>query len=131
MTVFAQACGLVLLALILILALSGHSRDMAALLALAACCMVAMVALRYLEPVLTFLEQLEALAGLDGDMVKILLKAVGIGMIAEIAGLVCADAGNASLGKTVQLLGSVVILYLTVPLFTSLINLMQQILGEL
>lgn len=131
MTAFLQACGMVLLAVILILALGSHSKDMAALLGLAACCMVALIAMRYLEPVITFLEQMETLGGLNSDMVKTLLKVVGIGMIAEIAALVCADAGNASLGKTVQLLGSAVILYLSVPLFNSLIELLQQILGEL
>ena len=74
---------------------------------------------------------LEELSGLDGDMVAILLKATGIGIVAEIANLVCKDAGNESMGKSLQLLGSAVILYLSIPLFTALIDLLQKVLGEL
>ena len=45
--------------------------------------------------------------------------------------LVCKDAGNESMGKSMQLLGSAAILYLSVPLFAALLELLQKILGEL
>ena len=64
-------------------------------------------------------------------MLGILLKAVGIGLVSEIAGLVCTDAGNGSLGKTLQLLGSAVILYLSLPIFTAMLELIREILREL
>lgn len=44
--------------------------------------------------------------------------------------MVCTDAGNASLGKAVQLLGTAVILWLSLPLFKALVELLQSILGE-
>lgn len=64
-------------------------------------------------------------------MLGILLKAVGIGLVSEIAGLVCTDAGNGSLGKTLQMLGSAVILYLSLPIFTAMLELIREILREL
>ena len=64
-------------------------------------------------------------------MLGILLKAVGIGLVSEIAGLVCNDAGNGSLGKTLQMLGSAVILYLSLPIFTAMLELIREILREL
>ena len=64
-------------------------------------------------------------------MVEILMKSTGIGIITEIANLVCKDAGNESMGKSMQLLGTAVILYLSLPLFQTLIELLQKILGEL
>lgn len=131
MTLFLQACAAVLLALILILAQGKQGKDMGMLLALAVCCMVSLIAMRYLEPVIDFLGELEALGNLSGSIVQILLKAAGIGIISEIAALVCSDAGNSSLGKTIQLLGTAVILWLSIPLFTMLMELLQQILGGL
>ena len=101
------------------------------LLTMAVCCMVAMIAISYLEPVLDFLRELETLGDLQGDMLGILLKAVGIGLVSEIAGLVCTDAGNGSLGKTLQMLGSAVILYLSLPIFTAMLELIREILREL
>ena len=118
------------MAVVLILMLSSR-KEMGTLLSLAVCCMVAVIALSYLSPVIDFLGTLEQLGGLDGDLVETLLKAVGIGMLSELAGLVCNDAGNASLGKAVQLLGTAVILWLSLPLLTALTELLQSILGEL
>lgn len=92
--------------------------------------MVAILAMSYLSPVIDFLRTLETLGSLDSDLVEILMKAVGIGILAEISAMVCTDAGNASLGKAVQLLGTAVILWLSLPLFKALVELLQSILGE-
>lgn len=131
MTAFLQACGVVLVAVLLILTLGSHGREMGSLLGLGVCCMAVLVAVNYLRPVVDFLGTLEALGGLDHDLVELLLKAVGVGMLAEISALVCSDAGNASMGKAVQILGTAVILWLSLPLFTALMELLQKILGEL
>ena len=120
----------VLLAVVLGLSL-GKQKDIGVLLTMAVCCMVAMIAISYLEPVLDFLRELDTLGDLQGDMLGILLKAVGIGLVSEIAGLVCTDAGNGSLGKTLQMLGSAVILYLSLPIFTAMLELIREILREL
>lgn len=119
-----------LLAVILALTLGKQGQDMAVLLSIAACCMAMVVAMNYLKPVIDFLRRLEALADLNGGLVGILFKAVGIGVVSEIAGMVCADAGNSSLGKALQILASSVILWLSIPVFTALIELIQKILGE-
>lgn len=100
------------------------------LLTMAVSCMALMAVMTFLEPVLDFMRELELLGDLQGDMLNILLKVLGIGLVSEIAGMVCSDAGNASLGKTVQLLGGTVILYLSLPIFRSMLELVRQILGE-
>ncbi len=131
MTVYLQVCGAVLLAVIMVLSLKSHSKETGAILAIAVCCMVSLAALQYLQPVMSFLESLEDLGRLDSNMVTTLLKVTGIGIITEISNLVCKDAGNESMGKSMQLLGTAVILYLSLPLFVALIDLLQKILGEL
>ena len=131
MTLFLQVCGAVLLTVILVLALKSNGKEVGTVLAVAVCCMTALAALNYLQSVLVFLQELEALGGLDNTMVETLLKVTGIGIITEVANLVCKDAGNESMGKSLQLLGTAVILYLSMPLFNALIELMQKILGGL
>lgn len=128
---FLSACGAVLLAVILIGNLNGCRKDMATLLSLAVCVMVALVALEYVRPVLDFVEELETIGNLDGHMVRIMLKLLGIGLVSEIAVLACNDSGNASLGKSLQLLTMMVMLYHAVPLYRSLIGVLQEILGQL
>ena len=131
MTLFLQISGAVLLAVILVLTLNSFWKEIGIILAITVCCLTALAALNYLEPILGFLKELEALGRLDGTMIEILMKATGIGIGTEIANMVCKDAGNESMGKSMQLLGSAVILYLSMPLFQVLIDLLQKILGEL
>ncbi len=131
MGLYLQACGAVLLALVLILCVANRTKEIAVLLGIGVCCMVMLVAMRYIEPVVDFVKQLSSIGDLDASMIAILLKVVGIGMVSEVASLVCADSGNSSLGKTLQLLGNAVMLYLAIPLFTMLMELVQTILGEL
>ena len=128
---YLGACGAVLLAVILIGNLNGCRKDMAALLSLAVCVMVALVALGYIQPVLDFVAELESMGSLDGYMVRILLKILGMGLVSEIAVLACNDSGNGSLGKSLQMLTMMVMLYHAVPLYQSLIAMLQEILGQL
>jgi stage III sporulation protein AD len=131
MDLFLKACGGVLLSVILVLMLGSRSRELALVLTMLVCVMTALMALEYIRPVLEFVSQLEKLGGLDGDMVKILLKATGIGMLTELASLVCGDSGSSSLGRMIKLLGNAVILWLSLPMFTILLQLLQEIMGGL
>lgn len=131
MELFWKAAGAVLVALILTLTLGKWQKDISVVLTMAVCCMVMVITITYLEPVLDFLRQLEALGDLQNDILGILLKALGIGLVSQIAGMVCADAGNTSLGKTVEMLGGAAILYLSIPIFSAFLELIQRILGEI
>ena len=68
------------------------------------------------------------MGNLDGQIIAILSKAAGISLISEIICQLCADAGNGTLGKTMQFLSGGVILWLAVPLFSKLMELVKEIL---
>lgn len=129
MDIFLKSAAAILIAALLCLFLSKQARDFSVLLAVAVCSMVIATAIQYLEPVITLLKSLSGIGNLDASMLKILLKAVSIGLLAEIISLICADAGNATLGKSIQLFGTVMILFLSTPLFTKLIELIESILS--
>ncbi len=128
MEIVLKAAAGALVASILCLALD--KREISALLAMSACVMLLLPAVTYLSPVLDFLRELEELGSLNGSMVAILFKVTGIGLLSEIAGMICADAGNASLGKALHILCTAVILWQSIPIFQALLGLIQQILGE-
>ena len=131
MGLFLKAVSAVMVTVVLSLALGKQGKETAGLLAIVVCCMVAAVAMEFWSPVAEFLDMLEILGDLNGEMISTLFKVVGIGILTEIGALVCSDAGAASLGKTLQLLGSAVILWLSIPMFTSLLDLIQGVLGRL
>lgn len=108
--------------------LQKQGKEYALVLVVAVCSMGACLALSYIKPVISFLEQLRNLANLDGEIMRILLKAVGIGLIGEISGSICVDTGNASLGKMLQLLSAAVILWLSLPILQQLMDLIEEVL---
>lgn len=128
---FLQGCAAVLIGVILILLIGKDRKDLGLLISVGISCMVALTALQYLKPVLDFIHRLESVGNLESTGIRILLKVIGIGILSEIAALICSDAGNSSLGKSLQYLSAAVMLWLSLPLFTMLMELLQRILGEL
>ena len=131
MALFWKAAAAVLLAVMLGLTVGRQEKDIALMLTLAVCCMICFIAVFYLEPVLDLLWEWVELGGLDDEILRSLLKAVGIALVAQTAGQICSDAGNASMARTMQMLGSAAILYLCVPLFQAFMNFIREILGQL
>lgn len=131
MELFWKATGFILITVVLGLVIGRAEKDFSVLLTMTACCIVAAAAASYLEPVLSLLLELNKTAGKQTQMLEILLKAVGISVVSELAGSICGDAGNSSLGKILQLVGSAAILFLSIPLFRGFLTLLQEILGEL
>lgn len=129
MDLFWKAVGCTLIAAVLYLVLAKKDKDIATVLSMAVCCMIAGLAASQLRQVFAFLDRLQSIAQLDSDMLRILMKSVTIGITAQIAEHVCADSGNSALGKTLQFLASVMILVLSMPLMESLLELIGKVLG--
>ena len=125
-----KASALALMVSILYQMVSGRNREIGTLLLVLGCCSVMTVAISYIEPVFNFIGKLQALGNLNPDLLEILLKSVGIGLLGEISVLVCNDMGNSSMGKTLQILATAVILCLSLPMLSSLLDLVGKILGE-
>lgn len=131
MELFLKTAAGCMLSLILILMLGKQERDLAAMLSIAVCCMIALTALTTLAPVMDFLRRLETEGNFGPFGLDSIVKMVGIGLVSELVATLCQDAGNASLGKQVQLLAGIVILKLSLPLLETLLELIENLLGDL
>ena len=120
----------VMLALILGITLSKQGKDMTVVLTVAVCCMVVTVAISFLDPVVDFFSLLRAVGDLDSDIMGIILKCTGISLIAEIAGLICSDSGFGAMGKAIKILAVAAVLWLSLPLMTSLVEMLKSVMGE-
>lgn len=125
---FFQASGAVLITLILCLSLGSQNTPYGSMLSMFVCAMVLILGLHYLQPVGDFLRDLESLGNLPGEMVTILLKTTLIGMLTEITCLLCTDGGKASLAQALRIVGTAVILWLSLPVFRGMLDLIQRIL---
>ena len=131
MDLFIRATAAVLVAVIMFLIVDKHSKEMALLLTVCVCCMLGAGISLFAEPVVEFILKLSDIGKFDTEQLEILMKVIGIGFLAEITALICNDAGNATMGKMLQILSACAILWLSIPLLNSLLTLVQQILGEL
>ena len=131
MGLYWKVIGAVLTVLILGLNIGKQETDMAALLTMAVCCLGALTALTFLEPVLEMLRELGDTIRQQEDLLNVLLKCTGIALVTELASMICQDAGSGAMGRMLQMLGNAVILSLSVPAVTALLNLLREILGVL
>ena len=96
----------------------------------AVCCVLAFAAAaELLSPVLSFARELQAMTGLSDALLAPLLKTVGIGLLAQLAGSFCQDAGQQSLAKTVELCGTVLALYASLPLARAVLQTVKTLMG--
>lgn len=126
---FFQTAAGIMAAVIAWIVLSKQGKEYALILSIGACCAVLMVALRFMEPVIELLSRLQEMGNLQPEWLGVMLKAVGIGLIVEMGCLICTDAGNSAMGKSLQIFGAIAVLWLSVPLINSVMDLLQQILG--
>ena len=130
-TTFIQTAASAMIGIILILTIRGKNGEIALLLSIACCCIALYGVVQILTPVRDFIEALMITSQIDTDLIKNLMKILGIGLVGEITSSVCADSGNTAIGKTVQLAATAMILYLSLPLFTALLELVERIMGNL
>lgn len=128
MDTFFKATGVILVAIVLLSVLGHQNKSFSSLLSMGVCVMILLLCSTFLEPVAEFLGELEAIGQLPEEFVKILLKVTLICLLTEIAGLLCADSGNGSLGQTLKILSSCLILWLSLPVFRGLLDLVKSIL---
>ena len=121
----------ILIASILCLAVPSHIKELSLMLTLFVCAGALIAGVEFFKPVITFAQKLISIGNLNQEYLQILCKIIGIGLISQICGLVCSDAGNQSMAKDLQIITTVVILCICVPLLEELLSLIVSILGEI
>ena len=82
----------------------------------------------YLTSIISVFENLSNISGIDSDLLKIILKIVGIGYIIEFASSLCIDSGLTSIASKIQFAGKIIILFIALPIINSLIEIIIEIL---
>ena len=65
---------------------------------------------------------------LDYSLFSSILKIIGVGYLTEFASSICNDSGNTSVGEKIIFAGKVVILCLSLPIITSLLDTIIELL---
>lgn len=101
---------------------------LALLLTLAACAAMTVSIVRLAEPVV-FVSVGASPAGRTGAaLLQPLLRTVGIGLLTQLTASVCADAGESTVARLIELCGSVLGIYTALPLLEAVLSLLRTML---
>ncbi len=128
MNIFLKAVAGILTAVILWLTINKDSKGFSVLLTLTVCIAVISASAAFLQPVIDFIHKIRFLGDLDDELLAIVLKVVGIGLITEISTMICKDAGNETMGKSLQILSLSFVIWMSIPVFEKLLSLLDKIL---
>lgn len=129
MIIFWKAAAIVVLTVILSTSIGKTEKDLSVVLVATACCVVSILALQTLSDVVAFFWKLSNSSEYRMPFTGTLLKIAGVALVTELVGLISADSGSSSLGKTMDLLGNAVILSLSLPLFEKFFEIILEILN--
>ena len=80
-------------------------------------------------PVISEIESLAKQANIATETVGILLKALGICYIAELAASACRDSGQTSIASKIDLAGKIAVVVLSLPMVRQLVDMIIKIMG--
>lgn len=105
------------------------NKEYALLLSAGAAVLIVGKALGYAGPLVEQLRDLTKAEGLRGQCLELMLRAVGLSLIGQLAGQLCKDAGESALAYGVELTVKLAILAVTLPVLTSLLTTLGEILS--
>ena len=131
MNTVLKAISVCLIATVLWITLSSYNKNFALLLSVCVCCGILIPAYEYLSPVLKYFDELQNSSGWDPTAMQSVIRAAGVGILSELAALICTDAGNASIAKAIRILSTTCIMWLSLPMFRTLMELIERLVHKL
>lgn len=82
----------------------------------------------YLSQIFDVLNNIFNMSNLNTSLYVLIFKIIGIGYLTEFTASICSDTGNGSLADKVLLGGKIVILVMALPIVTSILNIVVELL---
>lgn len=130
MDYYFRILGMVLITVTLCCAVPKNTAELRMAMVICGILIVGWFAVYLLEPIFDFMRELSDIGSFSNEYTVILFKITGVCIVSQLATLICTDSGNASLGKILQFSSNAVVIYLGIPIFRSLLGVLQEILRK-
>ncbi|MBE5730565.1 MAG: stage III sporulation protein AD [Clostridiales bacterium] len=90
-------------------------------------CIIMLMIVDYFAEIFAVITSLIEGAGISSNILKIVIKIIGIGYITEFAAGIIEDAGNSSVAEKIVIAGKVIILVVSLPIITALFDLVAEL----
>jgi len=102
--------------------------DFASIVAIAGGVLILLMLIDYLEQIVGVFQLIVEKTNLSPTILTTILKIIGVGYLTEFTSNICIDSGSSSLSSKVLLAGKVIILFMSIPILTNIIDLIVGIL---
>ena len=120
--------GIALTALIVIVILRQYKPEYAIYVSIIAGILILYIAMEKITGIINLLQSISDKTYINKNFLGILLKITGIAFLTEFAVSVCSDAGEKAIASKIEIGSKVVIITMSIPIITSLLELIIEIL---
>ncbi len=120
--------GIGLVALVIIIILKQYRPEYAIYVSIISGILILFLAMEKLSGVINLLQSISDKTYINKQFLGILLKITGIAIITEFAVSVCSDAGEKAVASKIEIGSKVVIITMSIPIISSLLELIIEIL---
>lgn len=120
--------GIGLISLILILILKQYRPEYTIYVSLIAGILIFYLISDKLFGIISLLKSFSNRASINSEFIGIILKITGIAILTEFAVSICKDAGESSIASKIDLGGKIVIISISIPIITSMLETVIKIL---
>ena len=120
--------GVGLTSLIIIIMLKQYKSEFAIYVSIIAGTVILFMLFNKVAGIVSMLTNLSNKIGIENEFLKILLKITGIAILTEFAVSICKDSGEAAIASKIDLGGKIIIVSISIPIITALLELVLQIL---
>lgn len=120
--------GVGITALVIIIILRQYKPEFTVYVSLIAGAIILFMVIGQLAGVVNLLSNIAGRTSVNSEFVRILLKITGIAILTEFGTSICKDAGESAIASKIELGGKIIIISISVPIITSLLELVIRVL---
>ncbi len=128
MDIIFKIIGVGLITCVAVLIVKPVRSDFAMLISMVGGVIILVMILSSLTTAISLIKSIANQTGIDGNLLSLVFKIIGVGYLTEFTASMCADAGSGGLGDKVLLGGKVVILVMALPIITSILTIVMELL---
>lgn len=125
----AAVAGICIIATVLCKIMDKYQKEYALFISLIISVGIILLAFNWISPLLQEIKNMFSAAGADSEYFEILLKALGICYITQLACDICRDSGENAIATQLELAGKISLMILAMPLFKVLIQIITDLIN--
>lgn len=128
MSEIIKVIGIGIIAVIVIIIVKQYRPEFAIYISIIAGILILILSIQKMEGIITLIQSISEKSGVNGKFLSIILKITGIAILSEFAISICKDAGESAIASKVEIGSKVIIIWMSIPIISSLLELMVNIL---